>query len=253
MVNLRILRFILLFGVLYLRVCILLLLLCSGALVAVPGVDTIPPDEASIVQQYCAARTSQADKVKAVSMDMDIEADIPKLKKQGRFHALRRISPLGLISYERRRFEGDGTVKNQLILRYLSAEAQAREEQSPRLAVTPDNYRFKYKGRRTLNGRDAHLFQLSPIKKREGMFQGELWIDATTFLPLRESGSLVKKISMFVKKTAFVRNYEIHNGVALTRQEQWQFQAIGVGAAQLTVDFSNYSIGDAVNGELGNQ
>ena len=183
-------------------------------------------------------------------MDIDIQGAIPKLKKQGRFRALRRISPLGLISYERRRFEGDGTVKNQLILRYLTTEAEAQQEKSPALAVTPENYRFKYKGLATVDGRPAHLFEVSPIKKREGMFRGDLWIDAGTFLPLKESGALVKKISVLVRKTAFVRNFEIRDGVSLTREEEWQFDAIGFGKAALTVAFSNISMGGSVAGEL---
>ena len=68
-------------------------------------------------------------------MDMEIDASLPQLKKQGRFHALRHISPFGLITYEKRLFEGDNTVRNQVILRYLNAEAEAQREPSP--AVTP--------------------------------------------------------------------------------------------------------------------
>ena len=41
-------------------------------------------------------------------MDVEIDASLPKLKKHGRLHALRRISPLGLIRYEKAQFEGDG-------------------------------------------------------------------------------------------------------------------------------------------------
>lgn len=222
-------------------------------LLSSPPAGPVSGEGTVIVQNYVAARLSQAERVKAASMDIDIQGNIPKLQKQGRFHALRRISPLGLISYERRHFEGDGTVKSQLILRYLTAEAEARKEQTPSMAVTPANYKFKYKGRRVLDGREAHLFQVSPIKKREGMFQGELWIDGATFLPLRESGALVKKISLFVKKTAFVRNYEIRDGLSLTREEQWEFDAVGVGKAALTVAFSNFSLGEGVIGELDNQ
>jgi hypothetical protein len=240
-------------GFLYLKVWLLLSLLCPAILQALPAADAASVQETAIVQNYVAARLNQAERLKTASMDIDISGDIPKLKKQGRFHALRRISPHGLISYERRLFEGDGTVKNQLILRYLSADAEARKEQAPSLAVTPQNYKFKYKGRRTLNGREAHLFQIAPIKKREGMFQGEVWIDADTYLPLRESGALVKRISLFVKRTAFVRNYEIRDGLSFTREEQWEFQAVGVGKAELTVAFSNFSLGEGAAGENENQ
>jgi hypothetical protein len=233
-----------------LKLCFLPLLLCSAALLAAPAGAPNSAEANAVLQNYCAARQNQVGRVKAVSMDIDIQGAIPKLKKQGRFHALRRISPLGLISYDRRRFEGDGTVKNQLILRYLTAEAEAHQEQSPALAVTPENYKFKYKGRATLDGHTAHLFQVSPIKKRDGMFRGEVWIDADTFLPLRESGALVKKISVLVRKTAFVRNFEIRDGLSLTREEDWQFDAIGFGKAALTVAFSNFSIGGSVAGEL---
>jgi len=210
-------------------------------------------NETAIVQKYTSARNLQEIRLKAASMDIDIQGEIPKLKKQGRFHALRRISPKGLISYDLRHFEGDGTVKNQLIIRYLSAEAERRKEQTSSMAVTPDNYRFKYKGRRVLDGREAHLFQISPIKKREGMFQGELWLDVDTCLPLRESGSLVKRISVFVRKTAFVRTFEIHDGLSFPLQEQWQFQAVGVGKAELIVAFSNISLGESASGELDNE
>ena len=101
-------------------------------------------------------------------MDIEIEASLPSLKKVGRFHALRRISPLGLITYEKRRFEGDNTVRNQVILRYLSAEADTQREPSPPLAVTPENYKFKYKGLGELDGRRVHIFRRYPQAEAPG-------------------------------------------------------------------------------------
>jgi len=78
------------------------------------------------VANYVMAARTQGAVHKGASMDIEIEASLPALKKQGRFHALRRISPLGLITYERRLFEGDNTVRNQVILRYLNAEAEEK-------------------------------------------------------------------------------------------------------------------------------
>ena len=117
-------------------------------------------------------------------MDVDIEASLPKLKKQGKLHALRRISALGRITYEKLRFEGDGTVKNQVIERYLTAEAEAQKEPAPSLAVTPDNYKFNYKGRSRLDGRDVHVFQVTPAQEAPGTVQGRA-LDRRRHLPAR--------------------------------------------------------------------
>ena len=74
---------------------------------------TVPVD--TIVENYCTASQAQAETVRGASMDVEIDAALPKLKKHGRLHALRHISPLGLIRYERAQFEGDGIVNLSLI------------------------------------------------------------------------------------------------------------------------------------------
>ena len=201
---------------------------------------TVPVD--SIVENYCTASQAQAETVRGASMDVEIDASLPKLKKHGRLHALRRISPLGLIRYERAQFEGDGIVNKEIISRYLTAEVEAQKEQSPQIAVTPRNYKFKYKGMNRTTGRDVHVFEVSPKQKREGLFKGEVWIDARTFLKVQESGYLVKNPSIFLKKVAFIRKYEIRDGISVPRQVQSVADLRFVGKAELTIDFSNFSI-----------
>jgi len=198
-----------------------------------------------IVENYCAASRGQEQSFQGASMDVEIQASLPKLKKQGRLHALRRISVLGRITYEMLRFEGDGTVKNQVIARYLTAEAEAQKDQAPSLAVTPANYKFKYKSRSQLDGRDVYIFQVMPREKRQGLFKGDLWIDAGTYLRVRESGYLVKSPSIFLKKVAFVRKYRIRNGIAVPLQVQSVVDTRLAGQAELTIDFSNFSIDSA--------
>lgn len=198
------------------------------------------PDEA-IVQNYVMAERSQDALAKGASMDVDIQASLPRLKKEGRFQALRRISPLGLITYEKRRFEGDATVRNQVILRYLNAEAEAQRKPSPDLAVTPDNYKFKFKGPDTLDGRSVYVFDVKPRKKRQGLFKGQLWVDAATYLRVQEAGRLVKNPSIFVKKIAFVRKYDIRDGVSVPLAVESVVVTRLVGKAELNIAFSNYS------------
>jgi hypothetical protein len=200
----------------------------------------LAPD--AIVQNYCVAQ-QQAQAGKASSMDVDIQASLPGLKKQGRLHGLRKITVLGRITYAKLIFEGDNTVKNQVIERYLAAESQAQQQDEPAsLAVTPANYKFQYKGQNQVDGRPVHVFQVTPRHKRQGLFKGEVWIDTATYLPVQESGYLIKNPSIFVKKVAFVRKFEIRGGVAVPRQVQSTVDTRLFGKAELTVDFTNYAL-----------
>ncbi len=232
------------------RVLLLCVILC-----AVPAVasELEGPAEA-IVEQYCAAARHQEQTLQSASMDVEMSASLPRLKKQGRLHALRRISALGRITYEALRFEGDNTVKNQVIGRYLAAEVEAQKQQSPSLAVTPANYKFKYKGLTRLEGRDVHRFEVTPRKKRQGLFKGEVWIDAATYLRVQESGYLVKT-PLFLKRIAFIRRYEIRDGISVPLQVQSVVDTRLVGKAELTIDYTNFSIDSkkGANGELDGQ
>ena len=193
-----------------------------------------------IVDNYCAATQRQAERESAVSMEVDISGSIPKLKKEGKLHALRHISRLGRITYDALKFQGDDTVKRNLIAKYLQAEEQS--QQNPAIAVTPANYDFKFKGRTLLEARDVYHFEVSPKKKRQGLFRGELWIDAQTYLRVQESGRLVKNPSIVLRKVQFVRKYDIRDGVAVPRQLQSVADTWLVGKTELTIDYSNFSI-----------
>ena len=177
-------------------------------------------------------------------MEVDIEASLPKLKKRGRLQALRHISRVGRITYDALHFEGDNTVKNHVIARYLSAEAEAQSDGSTSLAVTPANYKFRYKARIQSPDQDVHVFEVTPRHKQVGLFKGEIWIDAHTFLRVRESGRLVKTPSLFLKKIEFVREFEIQDGVSVPRQIRSTVDTRLVGPAELTIDFRHVSLGE---------
>lgn len=177
-------------------------------------------------------------------MEVDIDASLPRLKKQGKLHAFRFISRLGRIFYDRPDYVGDNTVKKEVIARYLQAEAQARADYSGSLAITPENYKFKYKGTTDYAGNTAYVLQVQPRKKRIGLFRGELWVDKATYLPLREWGELVKNPSVFLKSVYFVRDYMIWDGMSVPRRLISDVDTRLVGKAQLTVWYENVKVSD---------
>jgi hypothetical protein len=189
----------------------------------------------AIVSKFLDASKTQEETLRGAQMQVKIAANLPRLAKQGELQALRSISKLGKITYQGLGFSGDNTIKNQVISRFIAEESQTHDT-----AITPANYKFKHKGTIEIDGRQIEVFQLTPIKKAEGLFKGEIWLDAQTGMPLREAGRLVKS-SVFLKKVEFVNSFEIRDGVALPKHFQSTVQTRLVGRAELSIDYSNFS------------
>jgi hypothetical protein len=193
----------------------------------------------ALIDKYVDATHVQQESLRGLQMEVNIDAQLPKLEKHGKLRALRKISRLGQITYKALGFSGDNTVKQEVITRYLAAESAARENGT--IAITPANYKFRYAGRIVQHGVALQILEVTPKKKAVGLFKGELWIDADTGMPIREAGQFVKTPSVFLKKIAFVRDYELRDGVAFPVHIQSTVDTRIVGRAELEISFSNFS------------
>jgi hypothetical protein len=225
------------------RIVIFLILLLSSS--AVFAANTDPYQGSLLIDRYREALAHQQDALRNVSMEVHMEGRIPKLKKQGKMSALRMISSLGKITWSVLGFWGDDTVKKEVMARYMTAEVEAanssKVKESQNIAITPENYEFKYKGLNDRNSRQVHIFELKPRHKRVGLFKGELWLDPETSLPVRETGRLVKNPSVFVKKMEFTRDYEIKDGVAYLKRMISKTETRIVGRAELSIEYANFA------------
>jgi hypothetical protein len=204
---------------------------------------TIEPEEDStsreIITRYLDATKTQQENMRGAQMEVAIDAKLPRMEKQGTLKALRTISKLGKITYKALGFSGDSFIKNEVITRYLAAESEIRDPGA--LAITPENYKFRYKGSVGRNGHFVYILQVTPRKKVVGLFRGELWLDAKTAMPVRESGRFVKNPSIGLKKVEFVREYEIQDGMAIPKHVHSTADVRIVGRAELSIDFSNFT------------
>jgi hypothetical protein len=209
--------------------------------------DSSGPSKA-IITKYLQATNHQAA---SHSMEVEINASVPRLQEHGKLWALRSISKVGLITYRVLGFQGDNTVKKEVIGRYLQAEQQSQS--NPGMLLTPANYKFKLKGEKTQpNGEIAYMFQVSPRKKRVGLFKGELWLDSKSYLPVLEKGRLVKTPSIFFKKVDFERAFAIQNGASVPAHMSSTINTRVVGIVELDINYTPVSEtdDDAAAGEL---
>jgi len=196
--------------------------------------DANSPSNA-IISKYLRASNQQP---LAHSMEVEINASVPRLQQHGKLRALRNISKVGLITYRVLGFQGDNTVKKEVIARYLQAEQQSQGD--PALMLTPVNYKFKLRGERSVRNNElVYMFQVSPRKKRVGLFKGEVWLDATSYLPVLEKGRLVKNPSIFFRKVDFERNFAIQNGISVPEHMTSTIDTRVVGKVELDVNYTN--------------
>lgn len=210
------------------------------AIAFAPSGSAFDPKESSdaIVSKFLDATKIQQQALRGTQMEVDISAQLPKLKEQGRMKVLRKVSRLGQITMRKiGEFVGDKTVQHEVIERYLTMEDQQPHDSS--IAITPDNYKFRLKTSITQGDSRVYVFELTPRKKIVGLFKGELWLDAATGMPLRETGTLVKNPSIFLKKVMFENEFELKNGVAWPSTVICHVDTHIAGRADLTIHFSS--------------
>lgn len=193
-----------------------------------------------MVAKFLSASKIQQEALLGTQMEVEIDAQLPKLKEKGKQKFLRKISRLGEISFKKLgEFVGDRTVQKEVIVRYLELENE--NSQNASVAITPANYKFRLKTKMTQGDSRTYVFELTPKKKAVGLFKGELWLDAATGMPLRESGSLVKTPGFLVKSLTFVNEFELKNGVSLPSHIICHVDTHIAGRADLNIHFSNPS------------
>lgn len=193
------------------------------------------PGAAAALARYTAGIEQNQNHSQRGADVIDIDAALPKLAKKGRLEAIRRFAPFGRPQYEVLQFEGDRTVRQQVIARYLSADAQAQTLPASSLAISPANYKFRFVGSIGAAPSLTYVFRITPKKKRVGLIQGELWIDAATGLAVHQAGHVVKRPSVFLRRIEVTQDTDIREGRPYLRITRLEIETRLVGRAELTI------------------
>ncbi len=206
-----------------------------------PPAPTDPAPEDTLARYHEQQRKSQ--RLQDYRVDVQIEASLPTMNKQGGMTGTRVQRGVDTLSYAGAQFSGDDMIKRDVITRFLNGEKEALRN-PPNIALLPENYEFAYRGVAMYLDRRAHVFEVIPRERRVGLYRGELWVDMETAQPLREFGRLVRNPSVFLKDVDFVRDYHMVEGRTLPARFISEMDTRLVGPAKITVNFRNYQFGD---------
>jgi hypothetical protein len=185
--------------------------------------------------RYTAGLGHTARSADRRTVSVEIEASLPGLAKQGCLQAIRRGGASDRPEYQVLHIEGDSIVKQEVIARYLTAETQAEVIPKASVAVSPANYKFHYIGSIASAGTLVYVYQIKPRKRRAGLMEGQLWIDAGTGLAVHQGGHLVKNPSIFVRRVELVRDTRLRDGVPYLQTTRLAIDTRLVGRAEVTI------------------
>lgn len=200
------------------------------------------PLSQSVLERYLHASESPPSMEREETVEVEIDASLPRLQKHGSMRGWKKITRAGQTVYSGLRFSGDKLIGRDVISRYLAADSEKRSD-GGKLDIVSGNYRFQPIGEADYNGHVAQVFRVTPKRKRAGLFRGELWLDNATALPLREWGDFVKSPSRFLSHPRFVRDYDLSLNQSRPRRLILTAHASLVGDVQMTILYSD-SIGE---------
>jgi hypothetical protein len=169
----------------------------------------LPRMAPELALQVCRGRSViQAANLASYSATTLIQAKLPDTAQSGEYEVQQNYSAPRTLTFKAVRFTGDAFVKSNVILRLLQSEVDHVQKDDPELnAISPQNYKFSYKGTTQWDGRMLHMYQLKPRKKRAGLFKGRIYVDAYSGSLVRAEGRPARSPSLFIKKIEFVQDY----------------------------------------------
>jgi len=178
----------------------------------------------------------------AYTASMVIQAELPATGQEAQFEVRRQYIAPRTLRFTPIRFSGDRWVKSQVIARVLQSEVEHVERQDGwQTAITPGNYKFRYKGLEYLDGEPVHAYSVKPRRKRPGLFKGDIYLDVATGSLCRAKGSVVKSPSFFVRKIEFVQDYADLDGFTFPVHMRFQISARIVGKVVVDVSTHHYA------------
>src|SRR5580704_398096 len=117
--------------------------------------------------------------------------------------------------------EGSWVVRRLVFDRLLQSEEEASSGQERRdSAISDDNYRFTTIGKENLGTRRCFIVEVKPKRTDKYLFEGKLWIDAQDFAIAKISGHPAAKLSFWITRADFVREFQRIDGFWLPQLDE---------------------------------
>jgi len=133
---------------------------------------------------------------------------------------------------------------NPLIASEIDAASAKQHHDS---AITPNNYTLELLGEQQVGPYLCIVARATPKRRDKYLFEGKIWIDSEDFAVVRIEGRPASKLSFWIERVNFVREYQKIDGFWLPQKDQTFVQVRMYGEKILTIDHQNFVLTGARN------
>ncbi|HWY71275.1 MAG TPA: hypothetical protein VNX88_21595 [Terriglobales bacterium] len=143
---------------------------------------------------------------------------------------------------------GSGLIRRMALNPLISSEIEAAAGKVHHdSAISSANYSLELLGEQQVGPYHCFVAQAVPKRKDKYLFEGKLWIDVDDYAVVRIEGHPAKKLSFWIERADFVRQYQKIDGFWLPEKDQTLVQVRLYGKKILTIDHQNYVVNAAQN------
>jgi hypothetical protein len=134
---------------------------------------------------------------------------------------------------------------NALITSEIQAAAGKEHHDS---SISPANYTLQLLGQQKVGRYHCFVAQAIPKRRDKYLFEGKVWIDDQDFAIVRIEGHPAKKLSFWIERADFVRQYQKIDGFWLPQKDETLVHVRLYGTKMLTIDHQAYVVHGVDNG-----
>jgi len=138
---------------------------------------------------------------------------------------------------------GSGVIRRMALNPLISSEIEtAAGKQHHDSAISAENYSLDLLGEQQVGPYHCFVAKAVPKRKDKYLFEGKLWIDVNDYAVVRIEGHPAKKLSFWIERADFVRQYQKIDGFWLPEKDQTFVHVRLYGKKVLTIEHQNYVV-----------
>jgi hypothetical protein len=179
--------------------------------------------------------------------DYSVQRTYQVIDLKGKVHA-EEVGRMEFLAPDKKTFtvdseSGSGVVRHMALNPLIKSEIEtAAGKEHHDSAISADNYSLNLMGEQQVGPYRCFVAEARPKRKDKYLFEGKLWIDVKDYSVVRIEGHPAKKLSFWIERADFVRQYQKIDGFWLPQKDQTLVEVRLYGKKVLSIDHRNYVV-----------